>query len=103
MYAPNSFGGPAADTSGFGDIAGWHAAGEMVREAYSLHAEDDDWSQARALLMGIMDDAARERFVGNVAGHLSGGVSKPMLKRALEYWANVDAGVAQRIKQAVSG
>ena len=103
MYAPNSFGGPAADTSGFGDIAGWHAAGEMVREAYSLHAEDDDWSQARALLMGIMDDAARERFVGNVAGHLSGGVSEPMLKRALEYWANVDAGVAQRIKQAVSG
>lgn len=101
MYAPNSYGGPAADAGRFGDVAGWYAAGEMVHEAYSLHAEDDDWSQARALLTRVMDDAARERFVGNVAGHLSNGVSEPVLARALQYWANVDQGIAARIEQAV--
>jgi catalase len=47
VYAPNSHGGPAADPS-LGE-AGWFAdAGEMVREAYTLHREDDDFgSRAR--------------------------------------------------------
>ncbi len=44
LYAPNSYGGPAA-AGAMGDIAGWHAAGEMVREAYTLHREDDDFGQ----------------------------------------------------------
>ena len=31
--------------AGFGDPAGWATAGEMVREAYTLHREDDDFGQ----------------------------------------------------------
>jgi catalase len=46
VYAPNSKGGPKADTARYGDPAGWHTDGDMVRTAYTLRAEDDDWGQA---------------------------------------------------------
>jgi catalase len=103
VYAPNSFGGPAADAARYGDVAGWAAAGEMVHEAYTLHAEDDDFGQPRAMINQVWDDAARDRFVGNVAGHLRNGVSEPVLLRAFEYWGNVDAEIGKRIEGAVRG
>ena len=46
VYAPNSYGGPAADPSATDDGGIWHADGEMVRAAYTLRPEDDDWGQA---------------------------------------------------------
>ena len=48
VYAPNSKGGPQADSEHYKPV-GWHADGDMVRSAYTLHAEDDDWGQARHL------------------------------------------------------
>ncbi|MGW7345221.1 catalase [Streptomyces sp. NPDC054854] len=96
-YAPNSYGGPAAAPARSGEPAGWAAAGEMVREAYSLRAEDDDWGQPGTLVRQVMDDAARDRLVSNVAGHLADGVSAPVLARALQYWRAVDKGVGDRI------
>jgi catalase len=39
--------------------------------------------------------------VSNVAGHLLGGVSEPVLLRALEYWRNIDKDLGDRIEQAV--
>ncbi|MFI5761634.1 catalase [Streptomyces sp. NPDC051563] len=96
-YAPNSYGGPAADTARFGEPAGWASAGEMVREAYALRSQDDDWGQPGTLVREVMDDAARERLVSNVAGHLADGVSKPVLERALQYWRSIDQGVGDKI------
>jgi hypothetical protein len=46
VYSPNSKGGPRADTQRYGEPAGWHTDGEMVRTAYTLRAEDDDWGAA---------------------------------------------------------
>ena len=57
VYAPNSKGGPQADTAHFGEPAGWQADGDMQRAAYTLHAEDDDWGQAGTLVRDVMDDA----------------------------------------------
>ncbi|MFC5718903.1 catalase [Streptomyces gamaensis] len=102
-YAPNSYGGPAADVARFGEIAGWAASGEMVREAYKLHREDDDWGQAGTMVRRVLDDAARDRLVANVAGHLSAGVSRPVLDRALQYWRNIDKEVGDRIATKVNG
>ncbi|MFJ9344709.1 catalase [Streptomyces sp. NPDC101733] len=96
-YAPNSYGGPAADTARFGEPAGWAAAGDMVREAYALRSQDDDWGQPGTLVREVMDDAARERLVSNVAGHLADGVSAPVVQRALQYWRSVDQGVGDKI------
>ena len=62
----------------------------MVRTAYTLRAEDDDWGQAGTLVRDVMDDAERERLVDNVVGHLRAGVSEPVLQRAFDYWRNID-------------
>jgi catalase len=101
VYAPNSYGGPAADPT-LTDRAGtWYADGEMVRAAYTLREDDDDWGQAGTLVREVMDDPQRERLVSNVAGHLRAGVSEPVLQRAFAYWRNVDAEIGGRIERAV--
>jgi catalase len=100
VYAPNSYGGPKADPSRTNEAL-WYSDGEMVRTAYTLRAEDDDWKQAGVMVREVLDDAARERLVGNVAGHLSNGVSEPVLARAFEYWHNIDAEIGKRIEAAV--
>ncbi|MDO3401677.1 catalase [Mycolicibacterium neoaurum] len=100
VYAPNSYGGPAADPARTAEAL-WHADGDMVRAAYSLHAEDDDWGQAGTLVRDVLDDAARDRLVSNIAGHLSDGVSEPVLQRAFEYWRNVDKDLGDRVEAAV--
>ncbi|MGQ4512101.1 catalase [Streptomyces sp. DW26H14] len=102
-YAPNSYGGPDADFGRFGDPAGWATAGEMVREAYTLRRDDDDWGQAGAQVREVLDDAARDRLVSNVSGHLLQGVSKPVLERAFQYWRNIDKAVGDRIAKKVNG
>ena len=56
----------------------------MVRTAYTLRAEDDDWGQAGTLVRDVMDDAERERLVDNVVGHLRAGVSEPVLQRTFD-------------------
>jgi len=101
VYAPNSKGGPSADPSLTDDAGLWHADGDMVRKAYTLREDDDDWSQAGILVRDVMDDAARERLVNNIAGHLKADVSEPVLERALEYWHNVDAELGDRVAKAV--
>ena len=102
VYAPNSKGGPAADPSLTDDAGLWYADGDMVRQAYTLREDDDDWSQAGILVREVMDDAARERLVNNIAGHLGAGVSPPVLERALQYWRNVDADLGARIATALN-
>lgn len=102
-YAPNSYGGPTAATDRYGDVAGWRAAGEMVREHYRLHREDDDFGQAGTMVRQVLDDAARDRLVRNIAGHLKDDVSRPVLERAFQYWRNVDKTLGDRIATAVDG
>ncbi len=88
---------PKADGERFPQDAVWQTSGEFVHAAYSLHAEDDDFGQAGTLVREVMDDAARDRLVSNVAGHLAAGVSEPVLSRALEYWRNIDSEIGERI------
>ena len=78
-------------------------AGEMVREAYKPHREDDDFGQAGTQVRQVLDDAQRERLVSNISGHLLDGVSRPVLDRALAYWRNVDKGLGDRVAAKVGG
>ena len=103
VYAPNSYGGPKAAPDKYPEAAAWAANGEMVRSAYTLRKDDDDWSQAGTLVRKVMDDTARNRLVSNVVGHLKAGVSRPVLARALEYWRNIDKHLGDRIADGVSG
>ncbi|MDQ1520462.1 MAG: catalase [Actinomycetota bacterium] len=101
VYAPNSKGGPHADTARFGEPAGWHTDGDMQHAAYTLHAEDDDWGQPGTLVRDVLDDPARDRLIANIVGHLLNGVSEPVLLRAFEYWRNVDKNLADAIEADV--
>jgi catalase len=102
VYAPNSYGGPQANLAAAGEIT-WHTDGDMVRAAYTLRSDDDDWGQAGTLVRQVLDDAARDRLVSNVVGHLLGGVSEPVLQRAFQYWKNVDQTLGERIEKGVRG
>ncbi len=100
VYAPNSYGGPVADESRAAEVR-WMSDGEMVRSAYTLHAEDDDWGQAGTLVREVLDDAARERLANNIIGHVSSGVKEPVLSRVFEYWRNVDADLGKKVEEGV--
>ena len=97
VYAPNSYGGPKAQPERFGADPSWAVDGELVRAAYELHAEDDDFGQAGTLVRDVLDDAARDRLVGTVVTHVRAGVVEPVLSRVKEYWRHVDPGLGARI------
>ncbi|MEO8849397.1 MAG: catalase [Casimicrobiaceae bacterium] len=100
VYAPNSSGRSWADHTGPAED-GWQSDGDMVRSAYALHAEDDDFGQPGTLVRNVWNDTQRDRFVEQVAGSLLGGVRSPVLERAFGYWKKVDAGTGHRIEESV--
>ncbi len=95
VYAPNSY-GRSYQSEGVVEN-GWEADGELVRSAYTLHAEDSDWVQAHNLVRGVYDDEQRARLVDTVVGSLD-GVVEPVLSRVFEYWKNIDQEVGQAIQ-----
>jgi catalase len=101
VYAPNSYGGPKADPAATDQAGLWAADGEMVRSAYKLRPDDDDFGQAGTQVREVLDDEERDRLVSNIAGHLSDGVSEKVLARAFEYWKQVDQNLGERVEQAV--
>ncbi|MEO6793233.1 MAG: catalase [Mycobacterium sp.] len=100
VYAPNSMGGPKADPARAAEVR-WHADGELVRQAYTLREDDDDFGQAGALVRNVMDDAARKRLAANIIGHVSDGVTEPVLSRVFEYWRNVDPDLGAKVEAGV--
>jgi len=101
VYAPNSYGGPQADPSLTDDAGLWWSDGDMVRQAYTLRAQDDDFGQPGTMVREVLDDEARARLVSNVSGHLLDGVSEKVLARAFEYWKNIDKETGEKIEEAV--
>ena len=100
VHAPNSGGRVWADDTGPVED-GWEADGAMVRSAYALREDDDDFTQPGILVREVFDDAQRERLVDQVAGSLLSGVREPVLTRAFDYWKSVDADVGARIEAKV--
>jgi len=101
VYAPNSFGGPVADTVAGADTTFAVEAGEMVRAAYDAHRDDDDFVQAGTLYREVMSDTDREHLASNIVGHLTKGVQSPIQARAVEYWRSVDPGLGAEVAKGV--
>lgn len=97
VYAPNSYGGPKADSERFGEPAGWEVSGEIVRSAYAKHRDDDDFVQPGTLYREVLSEVDRENLVGNLVGHLRSGVQPEVRARALEYWRMVDPDLGARV------
>ena len=101
VYAPNSYGGPAADPT-LTDKAGlWAADGEMVRAAYTLRAEDDDFGQAGTRSARCWTTRPASAWSPTSSGHLLDGVSDQVLERAFKYWKRVDQQLGERVEKTV--
>ncbi|MEK1886383.1 MAG: catalase [Phyllobacterium sp.] len=100
VYAPNSGGRSWADETTPAED-GWESDGAMVRNAYNLRRDDDDFSQPGDLIRNVFDDAQRAALVNQVAGSLLSGVREPVLSRAIAYWKSIDANVGSRIEEQV--
>ena len=97
VYAPNSFGGPVAAPELFGPDPSWHVTGEILRSAYTLHKEDDDFGQANAMVNKAMDEAGRKRLVSNIVGHARPAVTEPVLSRVATFWRNIDNTIGDQV------
>lgn len=73
----------------------------MVRSAYTLRTNDDDFGQPGILVREVFNDEQRAQLVETIAGSLLGGVREPVLSRAFDYWKSVDADVGARIEEKV--
>ncbi|MGF0116506.1 catalase [Promicromonospora sp. Marseille-Q5078] len=104
VYTPNSFGsegGPTADPT-LGVEAAWETDGELIRSAYSLHAEDDDFGQAGTLYREVFDDAAKARFLETLTGQGQGITIDAIRERFFQYWTNVDAELGAKLRSEVA-
>ncbi len=101
VYAPNSYGGPRADTARYADDAVWAADGEFVRSAYTPHRDDSDFGQAGALYRDVMSDTDRDHLVGNIVGHASQDVQPEVQRRVVEYWRDVDPDLGARVAKGL--
>ena len=97
-YAPNSYGGPMADSSRGADLF-WNVEGsELGRSANLKHADDDDFGQPGTLYRTTMDDAGRAALLGNIVGHAGHPEVTDVVKaRVVAYWASVDAGLGDKV------
>jgi catalase len=102
VYAPNSYGGPRADSRN--ELPTWYVeAAEIGRYALQLHAEDDDFRQPGALVRDVLDDAERQNLVTNIVAHATNGVSADVQRRVIEYWSSVDATLGAVVAAGLEG
>ena len=97
VYSPNSYSRAYQDEQITVDN-GWESDGEMVRAAYTLHPEDDDFGQAHTLVREVYSEEQRQRLVETVIGSLLGGVEEPVLSRVFQYWTSIDQEVGAAIE-----
>ncbi len=100
VYAPNSFGRPFSNETGQVE-ASFASDGEMVRSAYELHAEDDDFGQAGTLVRDVWTDEQRARFVDTLAGQIA-QVKGDVQERALWYVTQIDAETGAKVRAKIA-
>ncbi len=102
VYAPNSHGGPKADPS-FMDVAWGVEGAEIVRHAYTLRRDDDDFGQPGALWREVLSDTDRDHLVSNIVAHATNAVTPEIQQRVIEYWTRVDSDLGSSVAHGISG
>jgi catalase len=100
VYAPNSYGGPQADTQRYQDPSWFVEAAEIMRTAYVPHKDDDDFIQPGVLYREVLSPTEQNNLVGNIAWHLSQGVERFIQERAVEsYLTPIDPDLGVRVAE----
>ena len=101
VYFPNTVNGPEVKSDLFSGHS-WETDTEMVRTAYALRAEDDDFGQARTLVNEVMDADERTRLAVTIASTL--GTVRPGIKeRVFAYWRAVDQALGDAVAELEGG
>jgi catalase len=100
VYAPNSYGGPAADPSFMETVWGVEGA-EMIRHAYTLHSEDDDFGQPGTLVRDVMSRADVDHLADNIVGHATNAVTPDVQERVIAYWTSIDADLGAAVAEGI--
>ncbi len=100
VYAPNSMGETWSDETGPVESS-WESDGELVRSAYTLHSEDDDFGQARTLYREVFSEEERQRFHATLIGQGKQIRHETVLANFFQYWANVDESLGVIVKSGV--
>ncbi|BGP39163.1 hypothetical protein JCM10450v2_003117 [Rhodotorula kratochvilovae] len=74
--------------------------GTMLQELSEV--TELDFEQPRALWEKVFDDAARRRFISNVAGHLGGAKSVEIKKRAISVFAAIHPDIGAGLSKALN-
>jgi catalase len=101
VYAPNSYGGPAADPKRYGEQFRPQVSGQLGRSPYTPHREDDDFVQPRALYQRVLSETDREHLVTNIVNHVKKGVTEEVKRRVIEYWRKVDGDLGARVTKGL--
>ena len=101
VYAPNSKGGPRADSEHYQPaLAGMPTATWCGRRTPCTSRTTTGARRARWSVRSWTTRPVK-RLVNNVVGHLLNGVTEPVLQRAFEYWSNVDKNLGAKIEAGV--
>jgi len=76
--------------------------GHFIGDAVTFLSEirPEDFNQPRTLWEKVFDDGARERFIGNVSGHMATCSDKEIIKRQIAIFRMVSEDLASRLEKA---
>ena len=80
----------------------YQVTGEIMRTAYTMHRDDDDFAQPRALVETVLSAGDRDRLVANIAGHVRGAVPAGLLPKVIAYWSGVSPSLGARVAEELA-
>lgn len=100
VYAPNTFGGPAASEEA-ARAGGWETDGELIRAAATLRSEDSDAGQAGTMYREVFSAEAKARFLETLTGQGNSITVPEIRERFFGYWTAVDADLGAQLRANV--
>lgn len=82
------------------DLDKTHAAFSGKAITFLSEIRPEDFNQPRLLWKKVFDNAAKDRFVNNVAGHMSTCRVEEVIKRQIAIFREVSHDLASRLEQA---
>ncbi len=102
VYAPNSYGGPKADSKRYADASWFVESAEIMRTAYAAHKDDNDFIQPGTLYRQVLSRDARDRLVENIVWNLNQGVERFIQERAVKsYLSPIDKDLGARVAKGL--
>ncbi len=101
VYAPNSYGGPAADPDRAPGVNWSVEMAEIGRYPNAKHEDDNDFVQAGSLVRDVMNDGERANLTSNILDHASDHVSTAVQYRVVAYWLNVDTALGENVAKGL--